>query len=582
MGAALRFRATGRRLAGTVAVIVGLTAFDLWFGLRFDTRPRAFLASDLGLAISFAVPGALLWRLRPRSRTGLLMLLLGLVILVETPYGYGLPAGAPGIEIVLLVGEPLYWLQFALAGQLLVTYPSGRLTGRRERRLVRAAYALVALGSTSRLAAHWAGLEGAAFERVRSVFMVLWIGLSVVTAATLLRRAVQARPRPRREYRFAIITAAMAIGTFVAGFSILIYLGEVGDERAVGAVYAGMAWAIVIALPFTFFVGLLGQRLAFAAVGGNMSRLAEAGVTHVEAVLGEVLRDPGVKVGFPEAGGLRDVLGRPLHLPVDGSVAVTPVGRPPVAVLIHDPALAQDGELLAAVTGAARLTLDNARLYALLQAQLDEVFRSRQRLAATADHERHRLERELNDGALPRLAGIESRLHDIQDRLSDPADRAMVVELRRELHGAVADVRDLGQGLRPAVLTEHGLTAALTHLGRRVRIPVALDLRLPGARLRPVVEATAYYLVSEALQNVVKHAGGSGATVRAFCAGDGLVVEVVDAGPGGAAGGSGSGLLGLQDRVSAVGGRFSIDSTDDGTRIHAEIPCLRSDDHRNP
>jgi len=100
---------------------------------------------------------------------------------------------------------------------------------------------------------------------------------------------------------------------------------------------------------------------------------------------------------------------------------------------------------------------------------------------------------------------------------------------------------------------------------------VTLDVRMAG-RPSPIVEATAYYVVSEALQNVVKHAAGSGATVQAFCADGRLVIEIIDSGPGGATSGSGSGLLGLQDRVHAVGGHLLIDSAMDGTRIRAEIP----------
>ncbi|MEU4428972.1 ATP-binding protein [Actinoplanes sp. NPDC024001] len=566
-----RPQASGLRLAAACAGIAGLTAFNLGFGLLYDTRPRGFLLSDVGLAVCFAVPGAVAWRLRPRSRTGLWMLLLGLVILVETPYGLVLPEDTPGYNMIMVIGEPVYWLQFAIAGQLLLSYPTGRLTGRVERLLVLTAYGLAAVACATLLVVRANGSGHAAFDRVSNVFMVLWIGLAVAAATVLVRRLTRARPRQRRQYRFAVATAAAALVAFVIGFAALVQLGSVGNEQAKAFVFAVMAWTIVAALPLTFFVGLLRERLAFAAVGGTMSELTRVSATRVEAVLGEVLRDPGLRVGFPSAGGLRDVRGRPFEAPGDGSLAITPVGDPPVAVLGHDPALADDPELLSAAAGAARLALDNARLYALLRSQLDEVSQSRRRLAEAADGERRRLERELRDGARQTLETIEDRLAALRGRLEDPDDGALVAELTEELRRAIGDLRDIARGLRPAVLTEHGLPAALAALGRRARIPVVLDVRLTG-RYDPVVEATAYYVVSEALQNVVKHTTGCGATVRARQAAGHVVVEVADSGPGGADDRRGGGLQGLRDRVHAVGGRFTVESTPEGTRVRAELP----------
>jgi signal transduction histidine kinase len=252
---------------------------------------------------------------------------------------------------------------------------------------------------------------------------------------------------------------------------------------------------------------------------------------------------------------------------------LTPLGKPPVAVLVHDPALLGDRELLDAAVAAARLALDNARLYAEVHAQLAEVRASRQRSAAAADRERQRLERDLHDGAQQRLLAIGFMLGVLRTRLGNPADQEMVHELEQELRTAMAELRDFAQGIRPAILTDQGLAPALAGLARRSRLRVSLDVRLTE-RLDPVVESTAYYMVSEALQNVAKHTEDARACVSAVHEGDRLVIEVTDDGPGGASMRSGTGLRGLADRVNAIGGDFGVKSSPgDGTTIRAELPC---------
>jgi signal transduction histidine kinase len=249
------------------------------------------------------------------------------------------------------------------------------------------------------------------------------------------------------------------------------------------------------------------------------------------------------------------------------------LGEPPVAVVVHDPALAERSELLEAAATAARLALDNARLYAEVRAQLGEVRASRQRIAAAADMERQRLERDLHDGAQQRLLGIGFMLGVLRTRLSNPTDQEMVHELEQELRTAIAELRDFAQGIRPAILTDQGLAPALAGLARRSRVRVSLDVRLTE-RLDPVVESTAYYVVSEALQNVTKHTDDAGASVLAVHENGRLIIEISDDGHGGASVRDGTGLRGLVDRVSAVGGALQVKSPPDGgTRVRAEIPC---------
>src|SRR5215210_605201 len=154
-----------------------------------------------------------------------------------------------------------------------------------------------------------------------------------------------------------------------------------------------------------------------------------------------------------------------------------------------------------------------------------------------------------------------------------PAVQPVLREARDALTAALAELRELTQGIRPAILVERGLAAALDDLSRRAALPVRLDVTVSG-RLPEQVEGGAYFVASEALANAAKHSHASEVRLAASRVDDVLVVEVVDDGIGGAAAVGGSGLRGLGDRVEALGGRLTISSPPGrGTRIHAEIPC---------
>jgi signal transduction histidine kinase len=200
---------------------------------------------------------------------------------------------------------------------------------------------------------------------------------------------------------------------------------------------------------------------------------------------------------------------------------------------------------------------------------------SRSRLVAAADDERRRIERDIHDGAQQRLVALALELRSAQRRLGDGADPELDLLLAStadQLQVAVEELRELARGIHPAVLTESGLAAALEALAARLPIPVSVEADID--RLPSDVEATAYFVASEALQNVVKHAGATKAGVSASHADGVLVIQVVDDGVGGAKLNGGSGLRGLTDRVEALGGRVRIESLPgSGTRVVGEIPC---------
>jgi PAS domain S-box-containing protein len=202
----------------------------------------------------------------------------------------------------------------------------------------------------------------------------------------------------------------------------------------------------------------------------------------------------------------------------------------------------------------------------------EEVRTSRTRIVAAADDARRRLERNLHDGAQQRLVVLLLSLRAAKiDAKSNPGLEQLLDGLIEELTGALHELRELARGIHPVALTKRGLSAALRLVADRATVPVELDL--PAERFPEHVEATAYYVVSEALTNVAKYARASSASVRIAVSGNRLLIDVEDDGVGGADATAGSGLRGLADRLAAIDGSFAVESSPGaGTRMHAEIP----------
>jgi PAS domain S-box-containing protein len=203
-----------------------------------------------------------------------------------------------------------------------------------------------------------------------------------------------------------------------------------------------------------------------------------------------------------------------------------------------------------------------------------ELIASRARIVAAADEGRRRLERDLHDGAQQRLIAL-----GLQTRLAEASVPAELHTLRNQLGevvsgltGVSADLQEISRGIHPAILSKGGLGSALKTLARRSAVPVILDLAI-DRRLPDSVEVGAYYVVSEALTNAAKHSRASQVTMRGQTKDDNLCLSIRDDGIGGADSGKGSGLLGLKDRVEALGGRMRIMSpAGSGTSLHVTIP----------
>ncbi|HET6948944.1 MAG TPA: histidine kinase, partial [Acidimicrobiales bacterium] len=215
------------------------------------------------------------------------------------------------------------------------------------------------------------------------------------------------------------------------------------------------------------------------------------------------------------------------------------------------------------------------RRHDALGEQVTRLETSRAAAVDSAEAERRRIERDLHDGAQQRLVALAMNLGTARQRIDeDPEGGArLVADAHEEAKAALKEIRDLVRGIHPVILEDRGLDAALSAVVARSPVPVTLQVEV-AERPPPAVESTAYFVVTEALTNVARHAHATRAAVAIARAGDRLVVEVRDDGVGGAAFDGGTGLHGLRDRVAALGGTLRLVSPPGGpTTVLADLPC---------
>jgi signal transduction histidine kinase len=576
-------------LAG-LAILIPSVAAPYLTGHEYGPDDVPVVLTQNAVGASFlAVGWVAAWR-RPHSRIGMLMMAVGLAWFV--PW-----VGWAPNALLWSISRALGDLFAPVLAHVFVSFPSGRLRARRDRLVVALAYGWwLAARLADALTWHpvfrpppsttWVrnvfGLLGSQhlndeITRVTSVASVAVVALVVGTVISHWRHATP----PGRRVLAPVLWASVPTGVWVA----LEFLSEPGLLGGTPArLVTGYGWIAAAALPFGFLAGLLRTRLGRGAVGDLVVELGRraAPAEHLDAALARVLGDPTIRVLYrvPSAsGGLVyvDASGQPAQLPQAGTgQAVTTVdeGGEPVAALVHDAALADEPELLEATVAAARLAIDNARLQAEVRAQLEEVRASRARIVRAGDVERQRIERNLHDGAQQRLLALSFALRLAESKAGGDAElTAALGEAAQELKEALSELRELAQGLHPAILTRSGLAAAVRAAARRTSVPAEVT-EVPEERFAPDLEAAAYYVVSEALANAGKHASATCARVSIRRSGGVLHVEVADDGVGGADPAGGSGLTGLADRVAALDGTLRVTSLPGaGTAVTAELPC---------
>jgi signal transduction histidine kinase len=327
-------------------------------------------------------------------------------------------------------------------------------------------------------------------------------------------------------------------------------------------------------------VGIFQTKLSHNRVGKLAVRLRSSALdaTELEEALAWSVDDPTLRVAYwaSQLGHYVDGRGSRLDDLATGtrSTRVIEHDGHKVATLVYDPTLDQAPGLIDAVAATAGLALDNEGLRAELRGQLVDLQESRARLVTVEQAERQRLERNLHDGAQQRLLGIGLSLQLVRSQLDkkSPDVEEVLDEAQVELREAIRELRHLARGLHPAVLTESGLRIALDALGTRAPFEVNIDYEAPES-LGTQIDAAAYYVVAESITNATKHANASRCRVIVKDFDGAASITVIDDGVGGADP-TGSGLTGLSDRVTAVGGVLRVHSPPDlGTSIVAEFPC---------
>jgi signal transduction histidine kinase len=551
-----------------VPVVVGAGLAVGWLGVDAGASGTR-VAADL--ALSWALMAASLVALeRARWRKARVLLAAASLAVLAGDLQWA------SSDALWTLGFLLSGLWAALLVQLVLTFPEGRPWSPAARVTIAGAYvaalggqlvgALVLPGSRDVLSVASRQTVADAVDRVQA-----GLGLAVALAVLLLlveRLRVLRGPARRAQ-------APLLVG---AGLSVLASLPLLVWESATGngvPTLETTVRVVVLLVPVGVVAGIAWSRLPRREAADLVVELRTEGAASLRERLARVLGDPTLEVAYRLDDGRHvDARGLPLALPQGPSRAITLVTAQgeEVAALIHDPALLDEPALVESVRATAGLVLENERLAAEVRAQLAEVRASRARIVAAADTARRRIERDLHDGAQQRLVTLSLRLGLAASR-GDEAGAAVLANAQDEVEEAIAELRELARGIHPTLLREEGLEAAVDALAGRTPLPVTVEGSV-GERLPDPVELAAYFLVSEALTNIVKHASASEATVRLRRESGALRVAVADDGVGGARAAADSGLAGLRDRLEALDAKLVVESEPGrGTTIRTEIPC---------
>ncbi len=543
-----------------------------------EGAPTRFLLLDGAGGLLFIVSGLAVWSARPDLRTG--PLLLGCAVLWFVG-SYAPTTLMPG-SLLGFAFERYYDVVLAF---LVLTFPRVPLRGVRAvvlgvlagAFLLRTAFRLLVGCSCTGENPFALITDDRVFERSQLVTSWVIVGAALAVVVLAVNRLLTSSRAAQRYLAPVVVSGSVAalvaaydaleLAWFVQTGDLVVDLGEPGNEI--------LAWSVIAAVglvPLGFLVGALqrpGTQGAIAQMAVDLDRGTDP--EQLRDALRHALGDPTLELYRGDVG-LADLSDQ------DGRVSTVLEGdNGLLAVITHDPILREDPGLVAAAVAVLRLAVENERLGQVVREQLEEVRASRSRLIEAAEDERRRIVRDLHDGAQQRLIAVALSLQQVREaaRRTDPGSlfAHLVDDAMTDLVGAVDELRRLARGIHPAILTEEGLLPAVSGLARRAPVPVQVHIDT-GGRLSPVVEATAYFIVAEALTNMARHADARSAVVHIARTNGRLDVEVRDDGAGGADGSRGSGLMGMADRLDALSGSLVVDSpVGGGTSVKATIPC---------
>jgi signal transduction histidine kinase len=531
-----------RVLLWSAAVGVGLTAESMFYGFRNPTR----WLPDLVAGWTLIGCGLVGWRRRPESRVGVLLLAAGFCWFLGN-------FSRSDVAAVAWIARHGVYLHRGPLVHAVVAYPTGRTRSRTTVAAVVVGYSVAAVEPL------WAD------ERLSIVLGLLFVGLAVQLHARSVAR--------ERRARLTAVWVAAEIGLVVVGGAAarLVFTVDVA-ENALRLAYETALCGAALAL----VGGVMSRSWDRVAVADLVVELGEERSDRLREGLARALSDPSLEVGYwsPETERYVDSSGRPVSLPTTRSDRATTSiegANGAIGVLIHHPSVLDDPGLAESIATATRLGSVNARLQAEVRAQISELEASRRRIVTVGDEEHRRLERRLREGAEHRLENLASLLDMARRRADTEATSEPLGKVAGQLTEALEELRALAAGLHPRLLTEAGLGGALDALA--ARSATAVQVAVSGGRLPAALEAAVYFVCSEALTNIDKHAAAASVTVAVSVLDRVVRVEVSDDGVGGADPAAGTGLVNLIDRVQAFGGTLDIASPPLlGTRLVAELP----------
>jgi signal transduction histidine kinase len=615
---------------GSVLVLGALVGV---FSGRWD-GPEVEVAVSALLGTAVLVTAVVVAHRVPDNWVGPVIALMGLEPFANAAFdtlGHADRLGSGAAHFFATAAEVSWMWIYVPVGLILAIFPDGRPAGRAGR------VALIGLPAVAVAFQLLAGPGDAVGAVLARALVPVFFGLLVSSAVSAVRRYRRGDSVIRAQLRWLALAGiglpltllVGSFGYFVLGTAVPVLAGIVllylavpvatanavlrhrlfdVDDALVASLLYGLMATLVVGVFTAASAGtglLLGHASTTAAVvvtavvaftlgslrGGAASRLGRslfpareralnalallhdqvragsAAPEDVMPVLRRALGDPGLSVSYAEAdaGSAGGASGPHLTTPV--LLGDTLVGHlRPGPQARHRPS--RD------VAAAAALLLETARLRADLATALREVAASRERILLAGYDERRRLERDLHDGAQQRLVSLGVRLRVLQRGLG-PQTNGMIAELDEavaQVATTVSELRQLAHGIRPSSLDD-GLAAALAHLARTTPMPLTLDLE-GGDDLPDAISTTAYFVAAEAVTNAVRHSEAAQIAVRLRREGDELSVQVSDDGRGGAGSRPGSGLSGLDDRVSGAGGRLRLVSPPGGgTIVEARLPC---------
>lgn len=525
-----------------------------------------------GYALIYVFTGLFAWARRPSNGMGALIVAGGFAWMA---------AGLVNTEVsgLIAIGLVFSTVPLGVIVHLLHAFPSGRLRGAASKWTVAVGY-FVVLVLQMPVYLWGQGEKGGPNTMLEladdhtlahiGIYVQNAVGAAVMvsTAIILTSRLRRTEPSRRRIVAPLYICGSLAV-LFVPLSS---FIRETWmPEWVLGVAFGQLT--VMAAVPVAFVAVVLSGGFATSGevheLGATLD--AEEGRPALRSALRQVLGDPLLDLLFrvDDPDRYVDRGGATVEPPPPGSdrrLVEVRVGERLVGAVVYDATLIADRGLVEDAARVTALAIDNERLTAELRAGRERLRVSRARVIEATDAERRRIARDLHDGLQMRLVLLAM----MADRPGAGAET--LAELNAGLQDAIAELRELVQGVVPAALTERGLYAAAVELTDGMPIPVELDFEPLRGELPIGIETAGYFVVSEALANAVKHSHAQELRLSIGRPAGRLRIEVVDDGIGGAV--AGGGLSGLADRVEALGGWIEVESPPgDGTRLVAELPC---------